>query len=156
MFGKRGDEPRTAASGSAEGAAAAAATTPPRASSSYSPAQGYPAQSGEVNTLLGKGSSFEGKLTFEGTVRIDGRFKGQIVANDTLIIGDEGVVEGEITVGEIVSSGTVKGTLRVTRSAEFLSPGRVEAELFTASLRIDRGVSFDGQIHMKTQSDKTS
>ena len=105
----------------------------------------------ELNALLGKGSSFEGKLTFEGTVRIDGRFKGQILANDTLIIGDEGVVEGEITVGELICSGTVRGTIRTARSADFLAPGKIEAELFTAQLRVERGVIFDGNIHMKNR-----
>ena len=105
----------------------------------------------ELNALLGKGSSFEGKLTFEGTVRIDGRFKGQILANDILIIGDEGVVEGEITVGELICSGTVRGVIRTARSAEFLAPGKIEAELFTAQLRVERGVIFDGNIHMKNR-----
>jgi cytoskeletal protein CcmA (bactofilin family) len=84
-------------------------------------------------------------------VRIDGRFKGQIVASDTLIIGDEGIVEGEITVGELICSGTVRGTIRTSKSSEFLAPGKIEAELFTAQLRVERGVIFDGQIHMKTR-----
>jgi cytoskeletal protein CcmA (bactofilin family) len=104
---------------------------------------------GEVNAMLGRGASFEGKLTFEGVVRIEGRFKGQILANDTLIIGDDGVVEGEISVGELICSGTIRGTIRAERAVELRAPGRVEAEVTTASLHIERGVTFDGQVHMK-------
>ena len=58
---------------------------------------------------------------------------------------------GEITVGELICSGTVKGTIRTARSSEFLSPGKIEAELFTAQLRVERGVIFDGNIHMRTR-----
>jgi cytoskeletal protein CcmA (bactofilin family) len=148
MFGKRDDQrssntPTTPPPAQPSAPAASAATY-------VQPAQQSQSQQ-ELNALLGKGSSFEGKLTFEGTVRIDGRFKGQIIANDTLIIGDEGVVEGEISVGELICSGTVKGTIRTARSSEFLSPGKIEAELYTAQLRVERGVIFDGNIHMRTR-----
>lgn len=152
MFGKRDDQKSSNTPSTPPPAQSASA-----ASASYSTGHNLQAvQSSqnnqtELNALLGKGSSFEGKLTFEGTVRIDGRFKGQILANDTLIIGDEGVVEGEITVGELICSGTVRGTIRTARSAEFLAPGKIEAELFTAQLRVERGVIFDGNIHMKNR-----
>ena len=45
-----------------------------------------PAATGDLNALLGRGSEFEGKLTFEGTVRIDGKFTGTIVTNDVLVV----------------------------------------------------------------------
>ena len=48
---------------------------------------------GEITTLLGRGATFEGKLTFEGTVRIDGRFKGEVFSEDTLVIGEGAIVE---------------------------------------------------------------
>ena len=51
---------------------------------------------GDVHTLLGKGSEFEGKLTFEGQVRIDGKFSGQIFTKDTLVIGEGARVNAEI------------------------------------------------------------
>lgn len=134
MFGKRDDASKT------QSAPVVPIPTP-------SASQGHGAP--ELNALLGRGASFEGKLTFEGTVRVDGRFKGQIVANDTLIVGEEGIVEGEISVGELVCSGTIRGTIRAERAVEFLAPGRIEAEVTTGSLRIERGVTFDGQVHMK-------
>src|SRR5262245_44269013 len=47
-----------------------------------------PAGGSDLNALLGRGSEFEGKLTFEGTVRIDGKFTGTIVTNDVLVVGE--------------------------------------------------------------------
>jgi cytoskeletal protein CcmA (bactofilin family) len=152
MFGKRDDQrsSNTPSTPPPQPASAPAATTGSYSTSSQQITT-YQNNQPELNALLGKGSSFEGKLTFEGTVRIDGRFKGQILANDTLIIGDEGIVEGEITVGELICSGTVRGTIRTARSSEFLAPAKIEAELFTAQLRVEKGVIFDGNIHMKTR-----
>ena len=56
---------------------------------------------GEVHTLLGKGSEFEGKLTFEGQVRIDGKFNGQIVTKDVLVIGDGARVQAQCPCGGV-------------------------------------------------------
>ena len=65
---------------------------------------------GEINTLLGRGSEFEGKLTFEGTVRIDGKLKGEVFSEDTLVVGEGATVEAEVEIGEIIIQGTVIGT----------------------------------------------
>ena len=54
-----------------------------------------PVNTGDLNALLGRGSEFEGKLTFEGTVRIDGKFNGTIVTNDVLVIGEGAKVNAE-------------------------------------------------------------
>ena len=54
------------------------------------------AKAGQLNALLGKGSEFEGKLTFEGEVRIDGKFSGQIVTKDTLTVGEGAKVTADI------------------------------------------------------------
>ena len=70
---------------------------------------------GEVHTLLGKGSEFEGKLTFEGQVRIDGKFSGQIFTKDTLVIGDGAKVNAEIQAGTVIVNGTVEGNIKATR-----------------------------------------
>jgi hypothetical protein len=58
-----------------------------------------PTASGDLNALLGRGSEFEGKLTFEGTVRIDGKFNGNIVTNDVLVVGEGAKIQAEISCG---------------------------------------------------------
>jgi cytoskeletal protein CcmA (bactofilin family) len=105
---------------------------------------------GEITTLLGRGASFEGKLTFEGTVRIDGRFKGEVFSDDVLVIGEGAIVEAEIDIGEVIVQGTVIGNIKAKRSIEIHAPGRVKGDLHTPSLQIDKGVIFEGRSFMET------
>jgi cytoskeletal protein CcmA (bactofilin family) len=58
--------------------------------------QPVPSAQGEINTLLGRGSAFEGKLTFEGTVRIDGKMSGEIFSDDVLVVGEGAEVKAKI------------------------------------------------------------
>lgn len=104
---------------------------------------------GEINTLLGRGSEFEGKLTFEGTVRIDGRLKGEVFSDDILVIGEGAHVEAEIDIGEIIIQGTVVGNIRAKRGIEIHAPGRVKGDLTTPELQIDKGVIFEGRSFME-------
>jgi cytoskeletal protein CcmA (bactofilin family) len=104
---------------------------------------------GEITTLLGRGTSFEGKLTFEGTVRIDGKFKGEVFSDDVLVIGEGALVEAEIDIGEIIIQGTVVGNVKAKRSIEIHAPGRVKGDLHTPSLQVDKGVIFEGRSFME-------
>ena len=104
---------------------------------------------GEINTLLGKGTTFEGKLTFEGTVRVDGKLKGEVFSDDVLIIGEGAYVEAEIDIGEVIIQGTVVGNVRAKRAIEIHAPGRVKGDLHTPSLQVDKGVVFEGRSFME-------
>ncbi len=76
----------------------------------------------EINTLLGKGSEFEGKLTFEGTVRVDGKISGEIFSDDVLVVGEGASVSAEIDVGVIIVEGSVTGNIRAKRAVELHAP----------------------------------
>jgi cytoskeletal protein CcmA (bactofilin family) len=102
----------------------------------------------QLNALLGKGSSFEGKLLFEGNVRIDGKFTGEILSTDTLIIGEGAEVKAEIQVGSLVIVGDYAGNARAQKSIELRTPAKVRGSLTTASIVIERGVFFDGTCKM--------
>ena len=104
---------------------------------------------GEITTLLGRGATVEGKLTFEGTVRIDGRFKGEVFTDDVLVIGEGAIVEASLDVGEVIIQGTVIGNITAKRSIEIHAPGRVKGDLHTPSLQIDKGVMFEGRSFME-------
>ena len=104
---------------------------------------------GEVHTLLGKGSEFEGKLTFEGQVRIDGKFNGQIVTKDVLVIGDGARVQAEINAGTVIINGTVEGNVRASQLIELHAPARVKGNLESPALTMDRGVIFEGTSKME-------
>ena len=104
---------------------------------------------GEITTLLGRGAAFEGKLTFEGTVRVDGKFKGEVFSDDVLVVGEGAYVEAEIDIGEIIVQGTVVGNIKAKRSIEIHAPGRVKGDIHTPSLQIDKGVVFEGRSFME-------
>src|SRR5664279_1228890 len=108
-----------------------------------------------ATTLLGKGSEFEGKLSFEGTVRVDGKLTGEIFTDDVLIVGEGAEVNAEVTVGSIVIQGIVRGNITAKRSVEIHSPGRVKGNINTPSLFIEKGVFFDGQCQMDSTSGTT-
>lgn len=102
----------------------------------------------EVNALLGKGSEFEGKLTFDGTVRIDGRFRGEIYSEETLIVGESARVEASIDVDTIVIYGEVIGNIRAKTCVELHAPARLAGNIVTANLQVDKGVVWNGQCQM--------
>ncbi len=118
------------------------------------PAQKRESAIGEINTLLGRGSEFEGKLTFEGTVRIDGTLKGEVFSEDVLVVGEGAHVEAEIDVGEIIVQGAIVGNIRAKRGIEILAPGRVRGDITTPSLQIDKGVIFEGRSFMEGFTDR--
>jgi cytoskeletal protein CcmA (bactofilin family) len=103
----------------------------------------------EITALLGRGTQFEGKLQFEGRVRIDGVFKGEIQSDDTLVIGEGAEVHAEIEVATvIVRGGVVHGNIRARTAIELHSPGKMIGNLHSPSLFIDRGVEFQGSCRM--------
>ena len=99
---------------------------------------------GEINTLLGKGTTFEGKLTFEGTVRIDGKFNGTIVTNDVLVVGEGAKVDAEISCGTVVVEGEVNGNIVASAAVELRPTSRLHGDVETLSLSVDRGAVFEG------------
>lgn len=98
--------------------------------------------------LLGKGTEFDGKLAFEGTVRIDGKFKGEVFTKGALIVGENAEVHAEIEADRIIVSGEVHGNLLAASCIEIRSPGRVYGNLRTPALIVEEGVLFDGSCQM--------
>jgi cytoskeletal protein CcmA (bactofilin family) len=108
----------------------------------------------EITALLGRGTHFEGKLYFEGRVRIDGAFSGEIRGEDVLIIGDGALVRGEIHVSAcIVTGGEVDANIRARTAIELYAPSRVTGALHAPAIFIDRGVVFDGTCKMAPLDD---
>ena len=107
-----------------------------------------PGAASELNALLGRGSEFDGKLAFEGTVRIDGTFTGEITTSDTLIVGEGARVAAEISCGSIVVHGEGAGNVKATQSVELHKPARLKGDVTTPSLMVEKGVIFEGRAQM--------
>ncbi|MGC9324993.1 MAG: bactofilin family protein, partial [Desulfomonilia bacterium] len=98
--------------------------------------------------LLGKGTEFEGKLTFEGTLRIDGAFTGEIVTPGILVIGEGALVKAEVQADSIIVCGEVHGNLKAAKKMEIKRGGKLFGNIITPSLIIDEGVVFEGSCQM--------
>lgn len=103
----------------------------------------------ELKALLGRGAEFEGKLTFEGTIRIDGRFSGEIYGEGVLVRGEGAEVRAEIEVGTLIArSGSVWGKVRASRLVEIYAPARVYADIHAPQVYLDKGAVFEGSCTM--------
>lgn len=120
--------------------------------SGHSPSSPQPAAGArptEITALLGRGTSFEGKLHFVRRVRIDGRFVGEIRGEDVLVIGEGAEVEGTIEVSTcIVTAGEVRAEIRARDAIELYPPARVSGSLHAPAIFIDRGAEFEGSCTM--------
>ena len=104
---------------------------------------------GEIHAFLGNGTEFEGRLKFEGAVRIDGEFRGEIQTPGTLVIGEGAHVEAEIECGNLVLNGELVGNVRATHRIEALSQARIRGNLQSPILVINEGVRLDGNVRME-------
>jgi cytoskeletal protein CcmA (bactofilin family) len=102
----------------------------------------------EVRAFLGKGAEFTGKLMFNGSVRIDGDFKGDIFGNGTLVIGEGAEVEADIHVDTVLVSGEVRGQLDVKKTLKIYSPGKLIGDVNTPAFSVEEGAFFEGTCHM--------
>lgn len=103
---------------------------------------------GQVTAILDQGCSFEGKLSFEGTVQIGGNFKGEIFTKDTLVVSEAANVEAQIEADTIIISGHVVGNLFARRRVIMHPPAVFKGTVTSPSLRIDEGVVFEGASYM--------
>ncbi len=113
-------------------------------------------RSEEINALLGKGSEFDGKLVFEGNVRIDGKFKGEIISQGKLVIAEGAQVSAEIKVDAVVISGNVNGNIIAKGRVELHTPAKLVGNIQAGSLVIDEGVTFDGNCKMTKHEEESN
>jgi cytoskeletal protein CcmA (bactofilin family) len=108
----------------------------------------------DIVGLLGKGTTFDGKLIFEGTVRIDGIFSGEIATKGLLVIGDEAIVRAQVKAEKIIIRGEMHGNIHATKVVEIRGTGKVCGDIRTPSLIVEEGVLFEGTCTMAGQKEK--
>lgn len=102
---------------------------------------------------LGSDTVYEGKLSFKGTVRIEGKFTGDILSDGTLNIGKDAQVQGTIAVGELLLSGRFTGEALVKRRTVVYASGVMEGNLRTPKLLTEEGAVIEGQIAMRNAAE---
>lgn len=105
-------------------------------------------KSGDLTAFIDEGSQIEGKYTFNGTVMLNGHFSGEIHTNDTLIVGEKGVVNASIRAGAVVISGEVVGNVLATERVELRGSARVFGDVEAPVVVVEEGVLFEGHCKM--------
>ena len=99
-------------------------------------------------SLIGSGTSLKGDITSSGDLRIDGTLVGNIICSSKVIIGANGVVEGDLSGQTADIMGKVTGTIKVKELLQLKSNCQVNGNLYSAKLQIEPAASFNGQCHM--------
>jgi cytoskeletal protein CcmA (bactofilin family) len=101
-----------------------------------------------ITTYIGKDAEFEGKLKFYGTIRIDGHFKGEILGEGTLIVGEGAILESDIHVSQIFNSGSIRGKVTADNKIEIRAPGKILGDIQAPSIVINEGATIEGNCRM--------
>jgi cytoskeletal protein CcmA (bactofilin family) len=99
-------------------------------------------------TLLAKGVVLTGEIRVEGTVRIDGRLDGEIQTKGQVIIGEDGLVQGTIMAGTVISSGRIKAKVTATEQVQLLKTATLIGEVHTPVLIVEEGAKMQGVTDM--------
>jgi cytoskeletal protein CcmA (bactofilin family) len=95
-------------------------------------------------TLLAKGVELRGEIKVEGTVRIDGRLEGEVQTKGEVIVGEEGLVQGTIFAGSLISSGRIKATVTVTERIQLMKTAILIGEVHGPVMSMEDGAKFQG------------
>jgi cytoskeletal protein CcmA (bactofilin family) len=110
-----------------------------------------------IQTFIGPEAALEGDLVFEGTVRLDGHFKGSVESKDgTIIVSERGVIHADIWVRTAIVSGEVNGNIRAAKRIELHPPARVSGDVSAPVVIIDAGVVFKGNCTVEPEDDAAS
>lgn len=104
--------------------------------------------SDSIATTLGKETVFSGTMRFTSSLKIDGRFEGEIESSGCLHVEEGAHVRANIRVGSVVIGGVVHGNIVATEKLEMLSTGKVYGNVTTSRLKIADGVVFEGKCEM--------
>ena len=108
----------------------------------------------EIKAYMGEDTVFNGLLNYSGTVRIDGKFEGQVITEDTLIIGETGHLMAEISAGTVICMGYVEGTVMASQKIEIHPTGKVVGNIKSPGLYIELGGVLDGTCDMTGKETK--
>jgi cytoskeletal protein CcmA (bactofilin family) len=111
-------------------------------------------ESEEIKAILGKGAEFIGKLIFNGSVRIDGDFQGEIHGQGSLVVGEGALVKANIAVKSIYLGGEIQGKIEAKEKMTIHSTGKFLGDVHTPILIMEEGAFFDGQSHMSEAAEK--
>lgn len=111
-------------------------------------------------SVIDQGCEFEGRLTFGGTLILNGKLRGEVLSSDTLIVGEAGDLHADVQVGVAIISGQISGQVSARERVEIKRTAQINGDILTSVLELEKGVTFNGRCMMKHEElqviDKTS
>nr|WP_294870960.1 polymer-forming cytoskeletal protein [uncultured Pedobacter sp.] len=102
----------------------------------------------EISTLIGDGFVVTGELTGASVIRIDGKVTGNVKTGNGIILGEKGIIVGDIETTSAIIYGTVNGKVKVSQ-LEIKKTGKVNGDIKTETLEIEFGAQYNGNLEMK-------
>ncbi|WP_462324426.1 bactofilin family protein [Desulfoplanes sp.] len=102
----------------------------------------------QINAFLGAGTKYEGKLDFQGSVRIDGDFHGEIESEGTLVVGKDARIEGVFRIGELILSGTMHGQVTASKKIVLNKQSHFTGTLKTPIFVVEEGADLQGRVNL--------
>lgn len=102
----------------------------------------------EISTIIGDGFILTGELIGTSVIRIDGKITGNIKVINGVILGEKGVIVGDIETSSAILYGTVNGNVKA-QQLEIKKTGRVNGDIKTETLEIEMGAQYNGKLEMK-------
>jgi cytoskeletal protein CcmA (bactofilin family) len=103
-----------------------------------------------IDTLVGARTELKGDLIFSGGLRIDGKLKGNVIAkgegNSTLVLSENAVILGNVTVPHIISNGSIKGTVRAAERIELQPKAEIVGDVYYKTMEVAAGAIINGNL----------
>lgn len=114
----------------------------------------------KINTLIGQHTIIAGDVRFTGGLHVEGEIKGNVMADDeknnVLILSETGVIEGDVTVPNMILNGTVQGDVYSTQRLDLLSCTRINGNVYYNFLEMAGGAKVNGNLVHRTEGETSS
>ena len=98
--------------------------------------------------MIGAGTVITGDIQSKGDIRVDGTLKGSVNTSGKVVLGKDGVIEGDVVCADADVSGTIKAKISVTQLLSLKSTAKLNGDIITNKLSIEPGASFTGSCSM--------
>ena len=106
------------------------------------------AKGDQINSVIGEGSSFEGSFYISGSLKVDGKFEGEINTEDTLVIGETGKIKTNIKAKEVILAGTLIGDINAREAVRMGNTCKMLGNIETPYLQLSEGVIYKGNVNI--------
>lgn len=106
----------------------------------------------DVVSVIGPGMEIVGDVRSDGTIRVEGHVEGSVKAAKSVVIGRDGVVDGDVETQDVVVAGKVAGTITAESRVELQESCRVEGDIRSRRIKLDEGGRVEGRLHMGSEA----